>query len=100
MNPGWIEAIGYTAAVLTTAAFVPQAWHTWKTRDVAGISRTMYAVFTIGIALWLLYGAMLRAWPLVLANAVTLALALAILTMKCRWDRRGERPGVRRDARP
>jgi len=50
MSAGWIEAIGYTAAVLTTAAFVPQAWHTWKTRDVAGISRTMYAVFTIGIA--------------------------------------------------
>ncbi len=90
MSPGGVEAIGYTAAVLTTAAFVPQAWHTWRTRDVAGISRAMYAVFTVGIALWLLYGVLLRAWPLVLANAVTLALALAILAMKCCWDRRGD----------
>lgn len=85
MNTAWTAAIGYAAAVLTTAAFVPQAWHTWRTRDVAGISLAMYAVFALGIALWLLYGALLRAWPLVLANAVTLGLALAILAMKWRW---------------
>jgi len=42
-------------------------------------------VFTVGVALWLLYGLMMGAWPIVLANAVTLALASAILVMKLRY---------------
>ncbi len=70
---------------LTTCSFVPQALHTFRTRDVRGISLGMYAVFTVGIALWLVYGLLLQAWPLVVANAVTLALAGTILAMKIRY---------------
>ncbi len=80
--------IGYLAAALTTCSFVPQAWHTFRTRDVSGISLGMYLVFTLGVALWLAYGLLLAAWPIVIANAITLALALAILTMKLRFGRR------------
>jgi MtN3 and saliva related transmembrane protein len=79
------EFIGYVAAVLTTASFVPQAVHTFKTKDVRGISLTMYSTFVVGITLWLVYGVMLNAWPIVLANAVTLTLAVAILTMKLKY---------------
>ena len=83
-----IDALGYAAATLTTASFVPQAWLTFRTRDVSGISLAMCSGFTFGIALWLAYGAMLRAWPIVIANAVTLALAAGILTMKLRLMKR------------
>ena len=79
------ELIGYLAATLTTCSFVPQAWLTFRTRDVSGISLGMYSVFTAGVALWLVYGVLLDAWPIVAANAVTLALALAILVMKLRF---------------
>ncbi|MBP6406090.1 MAG: SemiSWEET transporter [Proteobacteria bacterium] len=79
------ELIGYLAAALTTCSFVPQAWLTFRTRDVSGISLGMYSVFTTGVALWLVYGLLLGAWPIVAANAVTLALALAILVMKLRF---------------
>ncbi|MBK8071902.1 MAG: SemiSWEET transporter [Ramlibacter sp.] len=79
------ELTGYAAALLTTAAFVPQAWLTFRTRDVSGISLGMYSVFTAGVALWLVYGLLLGAWPVVAANAVTLALAVAILVMKLRF---------------
>jgi MtN3 and saliva related transmembrane protein len=81
VGPLW-NAVGYAAAVLTTLSFVPQAWLTWKTRDVRGVSLGMYGVFTVGVALWLLYGLALRAWPIVVANAITLALALFILALK------------------
>ena len=67
---------------------MPQAWLTFRTRDVSGISLAMYSGFTFGIALWLAYGVMLRAWPIVIANAVTLALAAGILTMKLRLMKR------------
>lgn len=79
------EIAGFAAATLTTASFVPQAWLTFKTKDVSGISLGMYSVFTVGVALWLLYGLMLGAWPVVAANAITLALASCILGMKLRY---------------
>jgi MtN3 and saliva related transmembrane protein len=79
------EIIGYLAALLTTCSFVPQAWLTFRTRDVKGISLGMYTVFACGVALWLAYGVLLAAWPIVVANAITLALALAILAMKLRY---------------
>ncbi len=79
------ELIGYLAACLTTVSFVPQAWLTFKTRDVHGISLGMYGVFTLGVALWLVYGLLLGAWPIVGANAITLALSASILAMKLRY---------------
>lgn len=79
------DFIGYVAASLTTLSFVPQAWHTFRTRDVSGISLGMYGAFTGGVALWLVYGLLLGAWPVVVANAITLALAAAILVMKLRF---------------
>ena len=82
------ELVGYLAAFLTTFSFVPQAWLTFRTRDVKGISLGMYSVFAAGVALWLLYGLLLGAWPIVVANAITLALACAILAMKLRYGRR------------
>ena len=85
MNAGLIDLIGSVAAVLTTASFVPQAWHSFKTRDVSGISLGMYSVFTVGVALWLVYGILLFSWPLMIANSITLALAATILGMKLRF---------------
>lgn len=79
------DLIGFAAAALTTVSFVPQAWLTFKTKDVSGISLGMYSVFTVGVALWLVYGLFLQAWPVVIANAVTLALASGILAMKLRY---------------
>lgn len=78
----WTDWIGYAAATFTTLSFVPQAWHTFRTRDVAGISLGMYSTFTVGIALWLAYGVLIGAWPVIIANIVTLMLSLCILTMK------------------
>jgi MtN3 and saliva related transmembrane protein len=76
------NGIGYIAAALTTASFIPQAWLTFRSRDVSGISLGMYSLFTLGIALWLGYGLMLDAWPIVIANTITFVLATAILVMK------------------
>lgn len=76
------NGIGYIAAALTTASFIPQAWLTFRSRDVSGISLGMYSLFTLGIALWLGYGLMLGAWPIVIANTITFLLAGTILMMK------------------
>ncbi|MDF9787248.1 SemiSWEET transporter [Polynucleobacter sphagniphilus] len=77
-----VELIGYCAAFLTTIAFVPQALQSWCTRDLSGISLGMYSLFTAGVGLWLVYGLIIEKWPLILANALTFALALSILFLK------------------
>jgi MtN3 and saliva related transmembrane protein len=81
----YIDIIGYLAAFLTTFSFVPQALKTFRTRDVSGISLSMYSCFTLGVALWLVYGWLLAAWPIVIANSITLSLTLGILMMKLRY---------------
>lgn len=83
MNP--TDLIGYAAAALTTIAFVPQVLHTWRVRSGRGISLGMYATFTSGVALWLVYGMLLDAGPIIVANLITLTLALSILAMKIRY---------------
>lgn len=79
------ELIGFTAAILTTIAFVPQAIKTFRSRDTQSISLGMYTVFTIGIGFWLGYGILLGSWPMILSNIVTLGLAGGILAMKLRY---------------
>ncbi|MDB5931853.1 MAG: sugar efflux transporter for intercellular exchange family protein [Polaromonas sp.] len=81
------EGIGFVAACLTTASFLPQAWLSFKTRDVSGVSLGMYCAFTAGVALWLAYGLLLGSWPMVIANTITLGLALMILGMKLFYGR-------------
>jgi MtN3 and saliva related transmembrane protein len=81
-TPEIVEWIGYAAAALTTCSFVPQAVLTLRTRDVSGISTGMYASFTLGVALWFAYGLSLGAWPIIVANAITLALSSTILVTK------------------
>jgi MtN3 and saliva related transmembrane protein len=81
-----LDLIGYVAASLTTASFVPQAIKTFRTRDVSGISLGMYTLFTVGVALWLAYGVFLGAWPVIIGNVITLTLALGILLMKIKYS--------------
>lgn len=78
------DLIGMIAGTLTTIAFVPQVWRVWKTRSTSDISLGMYLVFTTGVGFWLAYGLMLGAWPIILANTVTLALTGTVLALKLR----------------
>lgn len=89
------QYLGYLAATLTTASFVPQALLTLRTRDVSGISLGMYSAFTLGVAVWLAYGWQLGEWPIIVANALTLALAATILATKL-WVDRGLRRSQKR----
>ena len=74
--------IGAFAAFSTTFAFVPQAIHSYKTRDLSGISLPMYSIFTFGVAMWLVYGLLRHDWPVIIANAITFCLSAVILILK------------------
>lgn len=76
------DIIGFVAATLTTLAFIPQALHSYQTRDLSGISLPMYSLFSLGVAFWLAYGVMIMSWPIMIANTITLLLALLVLVLK------------------
>lgn len=76
--------IGGIAAILTTVAFVPQAYQSYKTCDLSGVSLPMYSVFTLGVGFWLIYGLLIHNWPIIVANAITFALSAMIMVLKIR----------------
>jgi MtN3 and saliva related transmembrane protein len=76
------ELIGMVAGTLTTVSFVPQVMKTWKSRSAKDISLGMFLLFSLGVALWLIYGIGISSMPVILANAITLVLALGIILMK------------------
>lgn len=82
-----IDWVGYVAAFCTTAAFIPQVILVWRERSARAISFSMYLSFCFGVFLWLCYGIAIRAWPIAINNALTLALASSVLVMKWRFDR-------------
>ncbi|RZV65584.1 MAG: hypothetical protein EX254_05140 [Flavobacteriaceae bacterium] len=84
----YIEIIGLIAAVLTTSAFVPQVYHTWKTKDVSGLSLPMLGLFFIGIALWLVYGILLNRPSLILANTITVISAFLLIFFKIKYGKK------------
>ena len=80
-----ISVLGFSAGTLTTLSFIPQVHKAWKTKRCSDLSWGMLLAFSSGVILWLVYGLLLRAAPIIVANAVTLALLIALITMKIRY---------------
>lgn len=77
-----IILLGLAAGALTTIAFVPQVVRTWKTKSAHDLSLGMYSILCTGVLLWLIYGLIIEDIPIIVANSVTLSLALIILYFK------------------
>lgn len=82
----YVELIGILAGVLTTAALVPQALKSWKTKHTRDISLGWIVTLNIGVFLWLVYGILILSIPLILANVFTLLLAMILLILKLKYD--------------
>ena len=80
------SSIGFLAGLLTTAADVPQVWKTYRTKSGDGLSFRMLIALALGLALWVVYGLLNKSLPLIVANGAGLALILALLGMKLKFD--------------
>ena len=80
-----ITVLGFMAGTLTTVSFIPQAHKAWRSKSCDDLSWGMLLLFAVGIFLWLVYGLMLHAAPIIVANSVTLVLLLSIILMKTRY---------------
>ena len=79
------DVLGMIAGTLTTIAFIPQVVKTWRSKSTHDISYGMFILFSLGLLLWLAYGIVIDAMPIIVSNLVTLVLALVILGLKFRY---------------
>jgi MtN3 and saliva related transmembrane protein len=85
-----VESLGLVAALCSTSSFLPQLIKLIREKTAESISLRMYALTVSAFSLWSIYGLMLKSWPLVLSNLVSLALSAAILALQLRYRGRGE----------
>ncbi len=85
MNTNYIEIIGLVAGTCTTISFFPQVIKAYRSKETKNISLAMYIILASGLFLWMVYGILIAAFPVVLANAVSLVLASIILILKNRY---------------
>ncbi|MBU3822115.1 SemiSWEET transporter [Flavobacteriaceae bacterium XHP0103] len=82
-----IETIGFIAAILTTVAFLPQVYKTWKTKDVSGLSLPMLFIFFSGVSIWLIYGILKDSPSMIFANSITIISSFLLLYFKLKYSK-------------
>jgi MtN3 and saliva related transmembrane protein len=87
MNIDYIETIGLIAAVLTTSAFLPQVYKTWKTKNAKALSMPMLILFFVGIVLWFIYGLLLNSLSLIVANGITVISYAFLIYFKIKYNK-------------
>ena len=83
-----MEIIGFIAAFLTTSAFLPQVYKTWKTKDVSSLSLPMLLMFFVGVGIWLVYGFYKDSPSMIMANAITLGSSFLLLYFKIKYNKK------------
>tara|TARA_Y100001968_G_C19376267_1_gene727825 strand:- start:1088 stop:1387 length:300 start_codon:yes stop_codon:yes gene_type:complete len=81
------DTFGFTAACLTTIAFIPQLIKTWKEKSAENVSISMLILFILGVFLWIIYGWETHALPVIIANVITFMLNCSILVLKIFYER-------------
>ena len=82
------DILGYAAAIGTTSAFIPQAYKVYKTKHTSDLSLGTFSMFCVGLFLWVIYGFIVMAIPIILANSLTLVMAFYILVMIMKYGKK------------
>jgi MtN3 and saliva related transmembrane protein len=85
VKPVLIAVIGYTAAVLGSISWIPQAVRVWRTRDTRDLSLLANVLFLFNVMLWLAYGLLTMDMPIILANVVGTTVMITIVAAKLKF---------------
>jgi len=84
----YIDLFGFSAAVLTTIAFIPQLYKTWVTKSADDVSLIMLILFITGLIFWIIYGFKIHSIPILVANVVTFIFNISILILKISYNKK------------
>ena len=84
----WLPtAVGLLAGILSTWSFVPQILKIWREGDTEAISVRMFAMRSLGVTLWAIYGFGVGSLPVLIFSVLNLVLSTIILGLKLRGSR-------------
>ena len=88
INFNYIDFFGFLAALLTTLAFLPQLYKTWKTKTADDVSLIMLIMFITGLICWIVYGIKINSIPILVANIITFIFNFSILILKVTYGKK------------
>jgi len=80
-----VDILGYAAGAITSLTFLPQVLKTWKDKSAKDVSLLMFVIATVNEVMWIVYGALLDNWVIILTNAIVLAMSLTMIYLKLRY---------------
>ena len=87
-NLNYVDLFGFSAALLTTIAFLPQLYKTWKTKSADDVSLVMLILFITGLFCWIIYGLKINSLPILVANIITFIFNFSILVLKISYRKK------------
>jgi MtN3 and saliva related transmembrane protein len=81
------DILGYAAGAITSLTFLPQVLKTWKEKSAKDVSLMMFIIAAINEVMWIIYGALLDNWVIILTNAIVLTMSLIMIMLKLRYNR-------------
>jgi len=82
------DILGYAAGAITSLTFLPQVIKTWKEKSAKDVSLMMFIIAAVNEVMWIVYGALLNNWVIILTNAIVLAMSLTMIFLKLRYSRK------------
>ena len=80
-----VDILGYSAGAITSLTFLPQVIKTWKVKSAKDISLLMFVIAAVNEVMWIIYGALLDNWVIILTNIIVLSMALTMIYFKLRF---------------
>jgi MtN3 and saliva related transmembrane protein len=82
----YIEILGLIAGAVTSLGFIPQLIKGYKTKKLEDISYYMPGILALGMSLWVIYGLVIPALAVIIANVFGIFCCLALILMKKKYS--------------
>jgi len=80
-----VDILGYAAGAITCLTFLPQVIKTWQSKSAKDVSLNMFLIAAVNEVMWIVYGALLNNWVIILTNAIVLCMSLTMIWLKLRY---------------
>ncbi|MEI9957026.1 MAG: SemiSWEET family transporter [Ferruginibacter sp.] len=88
MNIPVADYVGYAGGFVSAITFLPQVIKIWKTKSVKDLSSLTLLLLFVNVSLWLTYGILVNARPIMATNGIVLSMIIAMIYFKYKYRNR------------
>ena len=89
----YLELLGYLAGILTTFSASPQLYYSYTTKDVKSLNLAFMGTLIAGLALWAIYGIVIKSLPIIIFNTIGVMLWIPLYWMKIMSNKKDRHKG-------